>query len=522
MEAQRRSDPIFAGDSSPSGSVAVFATDDPRSARQDDAARHDGDVDSIGGYRLVRRLGAGERAEVFLGHAGSAAAPRMAAIKVFRPSVPRSEIDLEIEALARASSPHLLRLDDLATAPDGRPVLVLARLQPTTLVGLLARRGRLQPGEAVTILAPVAVALDELHRVGVAHGNIGPRTILFDEAAAPVIVAFSRATLIGPMPDEQSHSSLTPATLGASVEAARDLADLVALARSVIECTPDSAARAKLVDRLQRHDPIAAPERFGTDLSDALFDFAEARAVDFAHPAQEHEPRSRRAVPIEAAEPQRRPDWLAALHLPDWLDGLAARIDLSRPRAFGARVRYILAPVRRPVWVAAGLAVVLLAAALVLVPAGADRPGEAVETLDGSGSTGSEGELKGGAEGGAGIEATSVSPDLRRAVLADDPVAAASALLALREVCLAEGSVLCLDGVDQPGSAAWEADGRAVRAEAIGSAAPIPADAAVTLLERMGNSALLDLAFPAPNSTPASILLVKGEAGWRIRDLILG
>ncbi|HUG50972.1 MAG TPA: hypothetical protein VLZ78_08240, partial [Terrimesophilobacter sp.] len=71
----------------------------------------DAGVDTIGGYRLVRLLGFGARAEVYLGHAGTSAsgAPRMAAVKLYRPDVDRHSIDTELEALSRADSPHLLR-----------------------------------------------------------------------------------------------------------------------------------------------------------------------------------------------------------------------------------------------------------------------------------------------------------------------------------------------------------------------------------------------------------------------------
>jgi hypothetical protein len=42
-------------------------------------------------------------------------------------------------------------------------------------------------------------------------------------------------------------------------------------------------------------------------------------------------------------------------------------------------------------------------------------------------------------------------------------------------------------------------------------------DAAV--VERLGDSVLIAL---GPDSRPASVLLMKGEAGWRIRDYIAG
>ena len=140
-------------------------------------ARDTPTMETVGGYRLVRKLGAGERAEIHLGHAGSREPPtgdRIAAIKIFRPSTDEMSVDREIEALARASSRHLLELKDLATGRDGRPCLILPRLGSGNLGRLLAVRDDLEAGEAVSILVPLVEAVRELHRVGVAHGAVAP------------------------------------------------------------------------------------------------------------------------------------------------------------------------------------------------------------------------------------------------------------------------------------------------------------------------------------------------------------
>jgi hypothetical protein len=113
----------------------------------------------------------------------------------------------------------------------------------------------------------------------------------------------------------------------------------------------------------------------------------------------------------------------------------------------------------------------------------------------------------------------------RAAVEGDDPAAAALVLMRLRAGCLAEASVLCLDGVDQPGSVAMAADGYLVRQrQAVPEPAATPDWIPVTaqLSERTGNAALVALAGSADggvNAQPASALVIKGEAGWRLREL---
>ena len=98
-------------------------------------------------------------------------------------------------------------------------------------------------------------------------------------------------------------------------------------------------------------------------------------------------------------------------------------------------------------------------------------------------------------------------------------------LLRLRAGCLAAASVVCLDAVEQPGSAVMAADAyRARSAQQGGSPAVTPSfdGYSASLVERTGNSALVALTPPGgagAERRPASALLVKGEAGWRLREL---
>ena len=91
-------------------------------------------------------------------------------------------------------------------------------------------------------------------------------------------------------------------------------------------------------------------------------------------------------------------------------------------------------------------------------------------------------------------------------------------LVARRDGCFRDLSVLCLDGVDEGGSSALDADRAALRGIMDGGDAPPGVQlSSPTLVERLGDSALIDL---GPDSDPASVLLLKGEAGWRIRDYL--
>jgi hypothetical protein len=180
----------------------------------------------------------------------------------------------------------------------------------------------------------------------------------------------------------------------------------------------------------------------------------------------------------------------------------------------------------RPVVVGVGLAVVLSAGGLALLSVAGSPAASGESSARPVAGAAPDAVESSAPQGGAPAGSADVAPTL----LGDDPAAAALALLQLRERCLAEGSVLCLDGVDQAGSVAMAADSYTVRqaaGTADGAARP-PDDRGVeepgftaTIQERRGNAALIVLtpAEGGPQTQPASTLVIKGEAGWRLREL---
>jgi hypothetical protein len=104
------------------------------------------------------------------------------------------------------------------------------------------------------------------------------------------------------------------------------------------------------------------------------------------------------------------------------------------------------------------------------------------------------------------------------AVVEDDPIAAFTELTRVRNDCIRDLSILCLDAVLQPDSAAMADDVELIRSieRGDGGEAVIEPEQ-VELAERLGDAALLDY---ETDSKPASVLLVKTEAGWRIRSYV--
>lgn len=455
-------------------------------------------VESVGGYRLVRKLGAGPRAEVFLGHASSAPADetdaRSAAIKLYRAETDPASIATEIEALSRGTVAHRLQLRDLATAPDGKPALILERLPRGSLGKFLHDREVLRLGECVTILAPVALTVAQLHEAGVVHGGIRLDTIGFRESGAPALLGFGRAEVLDDPP--------SIAVLEANSGVAADRLALVAITRATLERTLNTPH-----ELLEWLAGAAGLESFPTLLADRLFDLEAGEPVRFDRIV----PRTTPGLPTRVVAPQlalapspehipRRPALLAGFHLPEWMsDALVARVDSHPVSELRARVVANLRQVRKPLWIVAGGIAAALIVAVAIVPSGGGDS--------------------------AGAAAPSPTPTIvplnLGAVGGDDPLAALEELLAARNRCIADLSVLCLDAVDERGSAALADDQALIRSLQDGAEAPTVAITASSpaLVERLGNSAILSLG-DVPETQPASLLLMKGEAGWRIRTYL--
>ena len=513
-------------------------------------------MQTIGGYRIVRKIGAGARADIHLGHSGSGEATQhdtVAAIKVYRAIATEASIDIEIEALARASSPHLLTLTDLATGPDQRPCLILPRLGTGTLARLLAMRGTIAAGESVSILVPMIEAVQELHRVGVSHGAVVAGSVLFDGRGAPVLAKFGAANLIGNFPATEGGRSLTPAELEADAGAQQDrvgLRELVKLVLDRIERPANGGPLAAIRARIN----AAPPNDFDlAGLVDLLFELAPALPILFegesageswrnlfapatspSTAAVGGQPQSNEmptgnsafrpnfspaprlsAVAATATDDRNRMHRPARLHWPAKLRSL-----LQLPPIL--LLRKIAAPVRTPVWIVGGVGLVALLLALFVL--GADPALPSVDPGAGSGPKAIGSQLS----AGQAQQKQSSSVDAAAAITGDDPIQAAQALLVARTGCFAKRSLTCLDAVDQAGSAALEADGEQMRR--LKKGVPIPPEIALEgftphLVQRLGNLAIVQLTAAESNvqePEPAPLLLVSSGAGWRIRDLNLG
>lgn len=102
---------------------------------------------------------------------------------------------------------------------------------------------------------------------------------------------------------------------------------------------------------------------------------------------------------------------------------------------------------------------------------------------------------------------------------------AVSGLLERRQRCLRSTAPRCLDAVDQWDSPALLADQEIARANP-SSDDPLASIAGVELVQRIGATALLrgtiDQADDPETTKPVSLLVMRGETGWRLRSYRVG
>ncbi|MGY1836392.1 protein kinase [Blastococcus sp. SYSU DS0510] len=169
---------------------------------------------AVPGYVLQDLLGRGASGEVWQAVPREGGDP--VAVKVLVAGDPARQAR-EAALLGELDHPHLVRLIEVVHQPRrggvARVALVLELLPGGSLAALLARRGRLRPGEVVTAIAPVAAALAHAHDHGVVHGDLAPGNIVFTAEGRPVLTDLGVARVLG----ETAAAEVTPAYVDPAV-----------------------------------------------------------------------------------------------------------------------------------------------------------------------------------------------------------------------------------------------------------------------------------------------------------------
>ena len=152
----------------------------------------------LGGYRLVRPLGSGAMADVYL--AEQASLGRQVAVKVLRTATalrPAAVERFEQEARAAASlvHGHIVQIHEVACV-DGVHFLAEEYVAGPSLGVWLAARGPLDAWQAIVVLAQVGSALARAADRGIVHRDIKPDNLLLTPAGEVKVADFGLARVL--------------------------------------------------------------------------------------------------------------------------------------------------------------------------------------------------------------------------------------------------------------------------------------------------------------------------------------
>ncbi|HEX4584830.1 MAG TPA: serine/threonine-protein kinase [Burkholderiaceae bacterium] len=165
----------------------------------------------VGPYLLVRELGTGGMAEVWLAQRADGAYKRNVALKL--PTLARLRKDLarrfarERDILASLEHPNIARLYDAGVSPDGLPYLAMEYVQGPALTTWCDARG-VGLRERLKLFLQVLDAVQFAHTRQVIHRDLKPSNILVTESGQVRLLDFGIAKLL----EEQEEAERAPLT----------------------------------------------------------------------------------------------------------------------------------------------------------------------------------------------------------------------------------------------------------------------------------------------------------------------
>jgi tetratricopeptide (TPR) repeat protein len=171
------------------------------------ASRH-APGDLVGPYRLVRELGSGGMAEVWLAQRADGAFRRDVALKMPSRTEEREELArrfaVERDILAALEHPHIARFYDAGLAEDGTSYLALEYVAGTTLLRWADERG-LGTRARIELFLQVLAAVQYAHDRGVLHRDLKPSNVLVTEPGGVRLLDFG----VGRLMERPAEADLT-------------------------------------------------------------------------------------------------------------------------------------------------------------------------------------------------------------------------------------------------------------------------------------------------------------------------
>ena len=166
----------------------------------------------IGAYRVVRQIGQGGTARVFLAERDDGQFAQRVALKVLRPGHD-SEIDqgrfrAERQILASLNHPNIARLLDGGVTDEGLPYLVMEIIDGEPIDAYCSSRA-LSLRERLAMFVTVCEATQYAHRNLVVHRDLKPSNIMVAADGQVKLLDFGLAKLLDARPDHAAGATLT-------------------------------------------------------------------------------------------------------------------------------------------------------------------------------------------------------------------------------------------------------------------------------------------------------------------------
>jgi serine/threonine-protein kinase len=152
---------------------------------------------SLGGFRILRKLGQGGMAVVYKAHEESL--NRVVALKVIAQHLAEQpqfieRFRREAQAAAQLSHPNIVQIYAIGE-DQGVHYFSMEYVKGRSLADLVEQEGFLTSGRALPIIAQAAEALAVAHDAGIVHRDIKPANIMIDEAGRVRVADFGIAQM---------------------------------------------------------------------------------------------------------------------------------------------------------------------------------------------------------------------------------------------------------------------------------------------------------------------------------------
>ena len=178
----------------------------------------------VGRFEILRPLGAGGMARVYLARDTLTRDSRLVAVKILGDAYPVSALSHEAQLIASLQHPHIAQLIDAGVSPDGVHYLVVEYVHGVSLREVLesarAAGTWLPPAFGMSVVAAAAAALHHAHErvgrdgrpLGIVHRDVAPSNLMIGYDGTVKLIDFGIAW--SRVREEETRKGLVKGKLG--------------------------------------------------------------------------------------------------------------------------------------------------------------------------------------------------------------------------------------------------------------------------------------------------------------------